>query len=374
MSQIAGSGKLRVSTIEDALVVPTGNQTVYRDIDGAVFDAALKPVPSTFLTRTWRHGQITAPPDIGHIKSDLIERVEHPHLYGGYFFGHFLLESLARTWALDDFGPLPIVWCAGGPPNRWQEEILQIAGVQSRLVFPDRPMRFRHLLVPEPGFRIQGDFHHTHVAHLARFQVAPRTGVAQEKVWLSRSRVTTGPQAGGEVRLEAALADFGWRILHPQERTVHEQLETLQSSGIVAGLEGSAFHAAALLKGRCAPLIVLRRTRNRNYSAIAEAKDLVEMDLFGAFSIDHRDCLDLVHPEVTAQEVDALAKEVIATGGDMAQLRAIKMRAEMRFHYEKWRHQQRWRIAPRARTRIRSMNRRYPRLNWLLARLMSRLP
>ena len=182
---------------------------------------------------------------------------------------------------------------------------------------------------------------------MGRFDAAPE-GFGP-RIWLSRTQVVPRRRSRGETALQDALVARGWRIVHPQRLTVAEQLRLLSGPGVVAGLEGSAFHAAVLLRGSAARFIVLRRTANANYRAIAERRGIVEMDLYGAFRLHSRADASLVRPRETAGVVDELAGEIEACGEDRGRLEALRERAEAERSFEGWMHQQRRRGLARAR-------------------------
>lgn len=341
---------LRYEIVEDALLVPSATRTVYRGIDAGVFDAALLVVEESLLTRTWRSGQISYAPDITGLDLRDVPVVEEPCIYGGYFFhqfGHFLLESLARTWAVEEIGNLPFVWATGGPPDRWQAEILSLLGLSEPQLFPRGPTRFRRLVVPEPGFRIQGQFHPRHARFLGRFAV-PDGWRTAGRVWLSRAGAPRDRRSRGEAALEEKLSATGWRIVRPEALSVRDQLDLLCRAEIVAGLEGSAFHAAILLAAPCAPVVVLRRTDNANYPAIAGAKRITEFDLYGAFALDDRTELGLVAPRRWADKIDRLADRIMSCRGDPDALSVLRNRVEAEHALEPWRRRQRLRILARS--------------------------
>ncbi len=331
---------LGIHHVTDALLVPATSRSVYRDIEGAVFDAEWCPVESAFLTRTWRDGQITSVPDISGLDVSNLPVVEGTCLFGGYFFhhfGHFILETLARLWALPPGDSTPVVWLTGGPVEDWQREILDMLEVTAPMVFLDRPTKVRELLVPDPGFRIQGQAHPRHIAYLGRYQ--PAIGCAASyaagvKVWLSRGYAAPDRCAPQEGRLEAVLRENGCQVVYPEKLEVCAQLDVLADARVVAGLEGSAFHAAMLVAGPSAPLIVLRQTLNRNFAAIARAKGFLEIDLYGAYLIDDRFSRDLASPERSARCVEEVAAALLA-GREPAEL--VRRRYEAQYSYDNWR-------------------------------------
>lgn len=342
---------LRYQVYEDALVAPSPSKTVYRDIDGAVFDSKRQPIEKSLLTRSWTPPQISYPPDISGLDVEGVEVVEAPHIYGGYFFnhfGHFLLESLARTWVVEEVGTLPFVWASGDPPTPWQSEILSMLGVTSSHRFPRRPTLFRHLVIADPGYRIQTFFHPRHARFLACWD-GGADGVGGQRVWLSRTGVSDPRRRhAGEGVLQGALAARGWRIVHPERMSIAEQLQTMTDASVVAGIEGSAFHAAILLKHPPAPFVVLRRGTSPNYQTIADRKGIVEFDLYGARRVhdghDRKD-LRLSRPRRWAGIVDELADRIEQHRGDLARMEAMREEYESRYDFEGWRRRQSWRSA-----------------------------
>lgn len=204
-----------------------------------------------------------------------------PHLYGGVLFnhfGHFLLESLARAWALQCQPDLPVVWHVIGPQaiTRWQTEIFKLLGIDtSRFVLVTEPSEVELLHIPEAGYQIQTWAHPTLIDALARYPFrTPRPGY---KLWLSRSRLSeeAGNVSGMEA-LEVQLEADGWRIVHPQTHPVAHQLEMMADAELVGGLAGSALHTLILARDpRCRVALVPRDdTLSHNFLTIAKAKAL----------------------------------------------------------------------------------------------------
>ena len=343
---------LRVATYEDALVVPTRSRKLMR-VDFAAFDSAGRPIPDSLLTRTWAR-PVCEPPDIAGLDPGTIPTVEAPHLYGGPFFdhfGHFLLETLARTWAVAETGPLPLVWSSGGPPATWQRDVLDLLGLAARHEFPAGPLRFRRLVVPSPGFRIQGQFAPRLAQFLARYDAGSPDDA---KVWLSRTRIATNRRSRGEETLQSALAARGWRIVHPQDLAVREQLRILGGTRVVAGLEGSAFHAAVLLRDPRSTFVLLRRGPSANYRRIADRKGIVEFDLYGAPRIEDRRLGDLHRPALWAERLDAIAGRILEIGDDRPALAAFRNEVERVHSLDRWRRDQRWRLRAHLRAVLRT--------------------
>ncbi|MBM9593906.1 glycosyltransferase family 61 protein [Roseitranquillus sediminis] len=348
----AADEPLRYRVYEDALVVPTANRGVYRGIDGAAFDAEGRLIGNSLLTRTWGGGPVAQAPAIAGLDRDALPVVEAPHVYGGPFFhhfGHFLLESLARGWVVDELGPMPFVWISGGPPARWQDEILGMAGLTGGHLFPDGPVRVRRLIVPEIGHRIAGQVHPRHAEFLAR-QEPPAEDYG--RIWLSRSGTTPNRRSKGEPAIEDVLAARGWRIVAPERHSVQEQLSMLAHAEVVAGLQGSAFHAAVLLRAPHARFILLRHDHTRDFDVIAAMRGICQVSLFGVRRIVERKEPALHRPRDWARIVDALAGDLARA--ESAEARdAVRRDYEARYSFEAWIARQRWHLLARARAGFR---------------------
>jgi capsular polysaccharide biosynthesis protein len=211
------------------------------------------------------------------------------YLYGGLLrrhYGHFLLESLARVYALQD-SDLPIVWHLESLSGltSWQHEIFSLLGVDvGRFVFVEQPTEFATLLVPEVGYRIQDWMHPRQENAMGRYTFSQP--VRGKRIWLSRSRLAE--EAGNVVAvtdIENALEANGWHIIHPQELTIHDQLGIMSDAEVISGFAGSAFHTLILASQIRARIVIVQRseTLNENYVTIAEGKGLdqtiIEPDL-----------------------------------------------------------------------------------------------
>lgn len=203
-------------------------------------------------------------------------------------FGHFLLEGLARAWAIVRHPELPVVWSAaadpeddaGGDPGSdgWRAALVELLGLRNEMILARRPMRFERLLVPDPGYRIQHYCHPEHAAALGVVEHRPEPG---RKLWLARTRLEQ-LQNLSIPAVETRLADLGWRVIAPETLTIPEQMAELARAGRVAGELGSQLHPLLLLKapaGLRVDVFLRDPARpseacNRNYATIAAAKGL----------------------------------------------------------------------------------------------------
>jgi capsular polysaccharide biosynthesis protein len=266
------ANRSQLDLVTDVLACPFEQRgTTARHTGGLVArDGTL--VPHSGYIR--RNRELIGPPERPDWAS--ADVVTEEALFGGYVmdhYGHFLLDTLARLWAALDHAELPLVWLRGTGFSGTQSAILDLVGVSNRHLFVTQPTRFERMRVPSPGFTIGGGFSARQRDFLGVFR--PRGGPSGERIWLSRSRLAAAQSRIVEERdIEAALAAAGWRIYHPQEHPILEQLETLATAAEIAGFIGSAFHTLILIRDVEAKVTLFgeARSRNQQYQRIAEMK------------------------------------------------------------------------------------------------------
>jgi hypothetical protein len=238
------------------------------DADGAV-------LPEMRLHRFAIASHDPVPPAAGEIAA-----LDAECVHGGVaqaHFGHFLLEGLARVWAIARLpAHLPVLW-HGTPRAAWQRDLLLLAGIDpARCVPIDRALRLPALLLPEPGFVIGHSFHPWQRAAMALHAAPPHA--AGPPLWLSRAGLQPARRrVDGEAAVEAILAAAGWRILAPERHPVAEQLAALADAPVVAGIDGSAFHLLMLLRGFAGRVVMVGRrpiagSISRNHRLILDAQ------------------------------------------------------------------------------------------------------
>lgn len=282
---------LGLREVEGATVLPWRPGEERGTLEMGVLDAEGHVLQDTLLRRSYarhREGQVGYP---GRVDPAPGATRPGTAIYAGPFlehFGHFLLEGLARIWAVMRHPELPVVWSAaaeaaddtalapGETPGLagWRAALLDLLGVRNQMIFATRPMRFERLLVPEAGYRIQHFCHPEHAAALGVVEHRPEPG---RRLWLSRSRLTQ-LQNLSIPAVEARLEELGWTVIAPETLSVPEQMAHLARAERVAGEMGSQLHPVLFLKQPKALRVdILRRdpTRpisNQNYTTIAAAK------------------------------------------------------------------------------------------------------
>lgn len=222
------------------------------------------------LSKAWiRAGKATPAPTLS--PDEPVIDLPGTHLFAGHFrkhFGHFLVESTARLWALDRVGRLdgilflPYRGDTGGPEVH--AGFLRLLGITAPLQLPTTALRVEHLIVPELGFGWQARYAGS-PAYRAFMQgrlrrVPPDGG---PNLYISRARLKA--ERGGilaETAIEENLARAGFDIFHPERHPVETQIARYRAARRIVALDGSALHLAAyVVDPGTSVAMILRRSK-----------------------------------------------------------------------------------------------------------------
>ncbi|MBH1965255.1 MAG: glycosyltransferase family 61 protein [Comamonadaceae bacterium] len=184
-------------------------------------------------------------------------------------FGHFLLESLSRTWALDDpaLGKIEgIIFLIhpdlpGELPKINKALLDMVTGLPVKIITV--PTLVECIVIPRQeclsGIGMLSTSRHT-AALRRRFN--PGASGTSEVVYLSRAgvsnRVTTGKILGGE-ELEERMKSCGVHVVRPETLSIDQQLEIYRGARVVIAEDGSALHLLAIAAQPDVTVIVLAR-------------------------------------------------------------------------------------------------------------------
>ncbi|MEQ9258320.1 MAG: glycosyltransferase family 61 protein [Roseovarius sp.] len=206
---------------------------------------------------------------------------------GRHHFGHFLVETLIRLWAIgyyrDKLDGIVIAPKFGMDFSlaleRRYAPFLDLMTEGLKVHLAEHPTRYETLLLPSPGFGPLGWVAGTEIfrleirARVAR-HIAPK---GPEKLYISRADLSKHEKrVHDEKKIEALLERAGYEIFHPEKFSIAEQLERYMAARVVIGGDGSAFHLApfAMPEGVKVGLIQ-RRHRPKVYTAF-----LAQLDAF----------------------------------------------------------------------------------------------
>ncbi|MEM8862870.1 MAG: glycosyltransferase 61 family protein, partial [Chloroflexota bacterium] len=189
-------------------------------------------------------------------------------IYLGHYsqkFSSFLLETLARFWAIEQdlpvtkfiFQTLPDVETLdlGFSPA---ETCFNAFGIDSAsILFISSPLKVKHLFVPSPLVSINDQAHPEQAAifqKIFRFCSNHQTSSAlhSKRVYLSRKKFNSDQCyerfAINEMVVETLFREFGFEVIHPELVQFSELVTILQRAEVIAGTSGAALHNAVFMR------------------------------------------------------------------------------------------------------------------------------
>ena len=218
------------------------------------------------------------------------ERLAGRWLFGGIFyahFGHFLVETTARLWAVEAAGGAAggAAGAEGGdlagivfyPKQRLVHEFRPLKPLvpffrklglgHLKLRMPQDPVTIEAIALPPPAIGIGAM-----IAGRPEYRRFMRTrlcdGVAPDgasDIYISRSGLTSRRgRVVLERALEARMAAEGYLIFHPQEHDIAAQVAQYRAARRIVALDGSALHLAAMVAEPQTRVAILNRGPSRN--------------------------------------------------------------------------------------------------------------
>ena len=172
-------------------------------------------------------------------------------------FGHFLVESTSRLWALEHIKEKidGILYIPKRPRNgpevlEMHRDFATLMGTDVPVVCVDQPETVERLIVPGQGVGLGKMISGTEKyrsAIASRFAKDIKAD-GPEKLYISRSKLPAGRGTlVGEAELEENLIKQGYTIYHPQKHDLAAQIATYKAAKQVLAAEGSALHLLALV-------------------------------------------------------------------------------------------------------------------------------
>jgi capsular polysaccharide biosynthesis protein len=262
---------LRIDEVRGCIVVPakkTSQGSSLSEMQGGVYDCLGNFVEASAQTRSEGRSAVQAYQtqlDLPEAGIRLVEAV-----YGGIIldhFGHFLLETTSRLWALTQL-PRNLPWIflipLGVSLKQYQIRLLAKIGLSSsRIIIVDQPIAIDKLHIPASGI----SYHHwVSKYYLAPFQNSPGTGTKRfsGRIYLSRSHLHGGFTVG-ERELEDYIQNHGWRVLKTDLLSFEDQISLFRSDNMIMGLQGSALHMCLFSRPRSDVVHLCRSAGQRAY-------------------------------------------------------------------------------------------------------------
>lgn len=244
--------KGKIAHIQHGLVVPPLTEARLREQPSGVLDRN-----GNFVEQSASWNNSTSRLNGTPVLADNAEIVplDGTYIFGGIFyghFGHFIVETLARIWALDSVD-VPVDGMIFTPkvPNITQHhverhgDLLTAFGVNVPILIAHDITRVSDLYVPRQGFGmydlIDGSPEFRNFINRHAGRSIPAEG--SERLYVSRSRLP--PHRGsilGEYKIEEYLAAEGYEIFHPQKASQNEQIARYRAARFIIGTDCSPLH------------------------------------------------------------------------------------------------------------------------------------
>jgi Glycosyltransferase 61 len=196
-------------------------------------------------------------------------------LFGGigfHHFGHALIFSTSRLWALDHMAKPPdgILFLDRGTEGKTRpgttrnlQNLLQLLGITLPVWTVGRDEQVEQLIVPDEGISTNINLFDG-TEDYRRF-IRRRLGDVGETashpaVYVSRTGL--GVHRAGlmfEDRIEAQLAAAGYHIFQPERASLATQIATYRGASRIIGIDGSAMHLVAFAAMPATKVAVLGR-------------------------------------------------------------------------------------------------------------------
>ena len=234
-----GLGPRRIRVVENAILVP----------NGGILDSNGETLPDGQLRR-FPQRQLT----LGQEQIDPVEPVTTipgDAIYLGWsfeHFGHFLVESMARWWAVEHLPqntPLVALAAPGATGATVRLRMASLGFNPERMMLAGQPTRVPRLLLPDPMFEVR---HSIHEDAARLFQdiadrIAGPSRPSDQPLYLSRGNVLIpGRRIQHESLFEEFLTRQGWRVIRPDALSIADQIRAIRRHRHIAGHIGTAFH------------------------------------------------------------------------------------------------------------------------------------
>jgi hypothetical protein len=184
-----------------------------------------------------------------------------PLIYLGVIFphyGHFLLECIARLWALDRFDDphVKLLYSEsyrGAASSEFVTAFMAAVGLPAdRLITFKEPVRLARVHIPHPSFYLKHEAYANHATLPMRAAWHMLAGRSEESgrdtpAYVSRTQFKAEVMANSrrvlnEQPLEDELRQNGVAIYYPEQMTLEQQVAMVNRHRWIIGTRGSAFH------------------------------------------------------------------------------------------------------------------------------------
>lgn len=267
-----------IECFENAIVTPSSFEKSTYSFTGCVYDnrgVLIRNSQKTSRMVAWK----PADPEFIDLKGKA-EEIGGVCIYMGHCtfqYGHFLLETLARFWALDlniKYDYLIFHRFLGSSCDiknfSFARECFTVFSIESKkILIADRAMKFRSLLLSCSLLEINFQAHRDQALvykRILRHCLREARGCDEKlsRLYLSRSRWYKRRRVINEQAMEKIFSDYGFTIIYPNEMAFSDQVILYTRAEVIAGLAGWAMYNSVFLStGSRAIVIGTARERER---------------------------------------------------------------------------------------------------------------
>ncbi|WP_405297873.1 glycosyltransferase family 61 protein [Methanobrevibacter sp.] len=231
--------KLSAVSYDDALVLPGNNRK------GGVIDCNGQVVEASIITGFG---------GAYDVDEQTIEHDERTVVFLGEYatstWGHAHVSLLVRFWyclSQNEGADAYVIICEHPGQkfdNKPLNDFIRMAGLEKKVIFIDRPTRFKRVIVPEPSFTrdwYSNQFWKTmDVIKQNALKESIDSVETPEKIFLSRSHFKRAKSAeGGLELLDDYFEKNGFTIIYPEEISLAQMVRIMQNAKVCASESGS---------------------------------------------------------------------------------------------------------------------------------------
>lgn len=174
-------------------------------------------------------------------------------------FGHFITETLSFLWPFTRESNIlepSMVMLSGQHNHSLAEEVSKLIKESGHYpVYEDSLPNIcmvKEMTIPDSTFSLHNSISNAYLSTAQKFgslvlEKRQMNSKILDYIYISRAKLASSQRLiFGEEEIEDYLLKKGWNILNPQQIPLEEQLFYYSHAKVIAGFEGSAFHALAL--------------------------------------------------------------------------------------------------------------------------------
>lgn len=238
-----------------ANAVYTPSTRSYKPFDGCLYDSFGQRLDATCIVRGPKDDCLNSDELRLKTTNQDLPLYERPVIYLGYInkhYGHFLLESLSRCWAVvngrsDNVSYLFHVYDSSVLELPYVRSCFSALSIRDEdILYFRTPTIVRDVEVPSVAFQL--DSYIDHAFREATLRIADahldRNSVTRDQpLYVSRRRLKAGyREYAGEVEIEEFLVSRGVRVIHPELLSFREQIQAFNQHKVIIGINGSGMH------------------------------------------------------------------------------------------------------------------------------------